>query len=752
MFPFQFNTELFNQRTQTQYTVRRIPEYIEIKDPATDKPVAFLSPDGDGLKECWIDNELNGECKLDFELPLNSDKWLYIDNQYRVYAGGREFVFAASDVITKERDGQRKWGRVSTHESWVLLGKKYKTISNDPQNQNPPWSAVIIVSGGNDLSGGRHAVGSAGHALYALLQGSGWTVGVVDVGGTFDLESEKESVLANIKKVQELWGGYLVWDSIKKTVSLRSESTWQNYTGFGARYAKNLKSITRIDDRNITTKLYPFGADDLNIGSVNGGVIYLTNTSFSSEELVEIWVNQDINTPQALKDAATDHLAKICKPRHKYSIEIRDLRTISGYEHETFDIGHLIDLADEELGIEDRARIIRHRYNVFQPWQNQIDVGDPIEKIAASIVNSIKAADFIKSSVKPNSSFQNLLKSIINTAATEINGASGDYTLINGVSTWSERVSGTLTGKILRITPEGLIISSDGGQTWDLAIDGESINASMINTGTMNAAIVNILSNNGKFKIEDKGLKIYDADDKLRVHIGEYATGKYGIKVIGGEIYSSMISTGTEGATSNYLRMYNDGNSGVISIFGASGEEILRITSTGEQAIFRFMPEQNYGAGAATISNGASNKLYLSCSTGIELQGTTNVTGDLNLSGGTKYNVEQTKNYGQRKLTVRESPSEQYVDEGIGVLTNGVCHVQIDPIFMECIETNIPNSKWHIHLTPYADIGLYIAEIGINYFVVKEQGNGTTTGAEFSWSLSATRKNYAGIRLMEVVG
>ncbi len=531
---FLFNTTLFNQKTETTHQLRLIPEYIEIRDPATDKPVAFLSPEGDGLKAdtCCIDNELNGECKLEFELPYDSEKWQYLTNDYRIIAGGREFIVANPDAVTASREGLSKWGKFMAKESWVLLNKDYAEsgISNDPSTPSPPALSVIIVSGGSDLSGGRYAVGSAGHALYALLDGTGWTVGTVDVEGTFDLETEKESILQNINKVQELWGGNLVWDSLNKTVSLRSESTWLNYTGFGARYAKNLKNIERIDDREIISRCYCYGADDLNISSVNGGKEYLDNNTFTSRVLIGTYINQEISDATQLKAKGEEYLAKMCKPRHTYKFKMLDLRSIPGYEHETFDIGHLIDIVDETIDINTQARIIRYKYAIFQPWLCDIDVGDPIEKIAASIAQTIKASDYVKSSIKPNTSVKNLLKAMLDTAATIINGASGDYTLVDGVSTWSERVSGSLTGNMVRITPDGMIISSDGGMTWDLAISGESINASMINTGTLNAAIVNILSNNGKFQIVDNGLKIYDASDVLRIHIGEYATGVYGCK------------------------------------------------------------------------------------------------------------------------------------------------------------------------------------------------------------------------------
>lgn len=115
-----------------------IPQYIEVKT-AAGATAAFLSPEADSLKDCWIDRELNGKSTLTFSLPLNSEKWQYLTDQYRIYAGGREFVILNPDAIEKVRDGKKLWGKVTAHESWVLLGKKYVDlgISNDPQTPNP---------------------------------------------------------------------------------------------------------------------------------------------------------------------------------------------------------------------------------------------------------------------------------------------------------------------------------------------------------------------------------------------------------------------------------------------------------------------------------------------------------------------------------------------------------------------------------------------------------------------------------------
>jgi len=488
-----FNQKPINGVFRVPATPKRlsVPQFIEVRD-IEGNTVALLSPESDGLKNCWIDDEQNGSCTLEFELPLDNPKWQYLTDRYRIYAGGKEFVILNPDAVDKQRDGKKLKGKVKAHESWVLLGKKYQTICNDPLIGTPPWGAVIIVSGGTAHGG--FDPGSAGSALSYLLQGTGWTVGTVDVTGTYDLETEKESVLYNINQVQEKWGGILIWDSINKTVSLRDEATYKPYTGFQIRYAKNLKGITRTDDYDIVTRLYPFGENDLNIANVNGGLLYLDNHSYSDDILEGVWYNQDIADQTQLKIAGEKQLAVMCRPRHNYKTEVLDLRSLPGYGHETFNRSDMVDLIDEDLGIDTQVRIIRYRYNVFQPWLCDMELGDPLEKIQATVAQTVLMAKFYKNVVAPNTSFQNLLKAIINTAATEINGASGDYTLVDGVSTWFDRdpETGELTGKLLRITPQGLIISHDGGQTWKLAISGEGIHADAGWVGKLNAGVVTI--------------------------------------------------------------------------------------------------------------------------------------------------------------------------------------------------------------------------------------------------------------------
>ncbi len=53
-----------------------------------------------------------------------------------------------------------------------------------------------------------------------------------------------------------------------------------------------------------------------------------------------------------------------------------------------------------------------------------------------------------------------------------------------------------------------------------------------------------------------------------------------------------------------------------------------------------------------------------------------------------------------------------------------------------------------MHVTPYGDASLYVAEVGRDYFVVKARDGDPNVA--FAWRLSAIRKGYAGVRLERV--
>jgi phage minor structural protein len=433
-------------------------KYIEVKTAAGQR-AAFLSPKTDSLKECYPDCRLNGESTLEFLLPATSEKIAELTPECQIWAGGRVYTLLRDEAVDTVRDENNKlWAKFMAVERWAELDSSYiePSLSNDPLSPIPSDLAVIIVGGGSNLSGGLYQTGTAAHALYAVLQDSGWTLGTCDVPGIHDLEMEKVSRLALIKEIQNIWGGYLVWDSVNKTVSLRDANTWQNYTGFQIRYKKNLQHITRTQSNRLVTKLYAFGHDDLDISSVNGGIKYLINNSFSPYEYTGIYKNQDIYDAQELKEKATAELSLICRPRYLYKTKMVDLRTLPEYSHEDFSVGDMVDVIDPDVAPDGpRVRIIRHKYNLFQPWKCEVDIGDPQERLIEQLKASFSTTGFVDSKYRGNGQMSGYSIEDLTIEDAKIKNLKADKITAGTITATISIIGPTITGGTIRTAANG---------------------------------------------------------------------------------------------------------------------------------------------------------------------------------------------------------------------------------------------------------------------------------------------------------
>mgnify|MGYP000917686173 CR=1 FL=1 len=534
-----------------------IAKYIKVKTVAG-KRAAFLSPKSDGLKECYADCRLNGESTLEFMLPANSEKIAELTPECQIWAGGRVYTLLHEEAVDTIRDKKNTlWAKFMAQERWVELDSEYPEpyITNDPLNPTPADLAVIIVGGGSDLSGGRYPVGSAGHALYAVLQGSGWSVGTVDVTGTHDLEMEKVSRPTLIKEIQNIWGGYLVWDSVNKTVSLRDANEWQNYTGFQIRYRKNLKHITRTQSNRLVTKLYAFGHDDLDISSVNSGKKYLINNSFSPGTYIGIYKNQDIYNPQELKEKATAELALMCRPRYLYSIKIVDLRTLPEYSHEDFAVGDMVDVIDPDVAPESpRPRLIRHKYNLFQPWNCEIEIGDPQERLIEKLKASFSTTGFVDTKFKGNGQISGYYIEDLTIEDAKIKNLSADKIKANTVLV-NVRMSVGSGNNIFKVDSNGIYLGDANFEDAPFSVDmeGNLIATSATIRGIFRTADVD----NERMELKGAGLVSYAADnDKQGIAI---ETNSYGFSCL--NYYANDLLVGGlmyNGAGGFVLRGYNN--------------------------------------------------------------------------------------------------------------------------------------------------------------------------------------------------
>jgi phage minor structural protein len=76
------------------------------------------------------------------------------------------------------------------------------------------------------------------------------------------------------------------------------------------------------------------------------------------------------------------------------------------------------------------------------------------------------------------------------------------------------------------------------------------------------------------------GVKVFDNLAALRCWLGQYALGKYGLLVINGEIYSSLIRSTSQDGSTTYIELAADGN---LNAVGPSGYRVLNISAGANQ-------------------------------------------------------------------------------------------------------------------------------------------------------------------------
>ncbi|MDZ4042542.1 MAG: hypothetical protein U1D96_03505 [Eubacteriales bacterium] len=275
-------------------------------------------------------------------------------------------------------------------------------------------------------------------------------------------------------------------------------------------------------------------------------------------------------------------------------------------------------------------------------------------------------------------------------------------------------------------------------------------------------------------KLVADGLKVFDNGGNLKVHLGKFSATGYGLKVLGGEIYSTRIRSGAPGDTSytelgagwapltvkvnsrTALDIWADSNwGGMMQFYDTTANDMrgqLMPYNDGMGQGFRISGRTNTGydyplmlAGLHTMIFGKPSVDFQNWSGDVDVTvwGNLHVTGRLS-AGGSKPARQQTDDFGERYLYARESPDVRYVVEGSATLVDGTYCIELDPVFLQCIEPDTEGTPWLVHLTPCGNANLFVAEVNPASIVIRG-----TQDVRFAWSLSAVRKGYAGTWLEE---
>lgn len=161
------------------------------------------------------------------------------------------------------------------------------------------------------------------------------------------------------------------------------------------RYKKNLKGIRKEEDpTDIITRIYPLGYGE----GVNQ--LDITKVNPTKKEYIEapkhiidkygiqkyIWVDRRFENVDALFSSGQALLNKKSIPKVSYSVESIDYELIDPYKIEKYEVGKLIQINDEELGIKIDVRLMKKSKSDVNgnPLNMSLVIGDPIEDLGTT--------------------------------------------------------------------------------------------------------------------------------------------------------------------------------------------------------------------------------------------------------------------------------------------------------------------------------------------------------------------------------
>lgn len=155
-----------------------------------------------------------------------------------------------------------------------------------------------------------------------------------------------------------------------------------------------MKSIKRvIDTQSLITRLYAYGKDGMTFASINDGKEYVEDTTYTDETRISTLDCSNFTNPYQMLEYANMRLADYASPRISYVLNAMDLSVLTGYGHETWKLGDIMTVKDDELGLSIKTRIVRREYNLREPWNTVLELSTTLRELGDSSSQWDAAAD-----------------------------------------------------------------------------------------------------------------------------------------------------------------------------------------------------------------------------------------------------------------------------------------------------------------------------------------------------------------------
>ena len=295
------------------------------------------------------------------------------------------------------------------------------------------------------------------------------------------------------------------------------------------------------------------------------------NTKYSRYIQEGSWTDDNYMDDDLYYLDSLDVLYQSAYPKVSYNFKVLELSQLEGYEAYKFDIGNKTFVEDTEFfgyqiidGLRTPARetvvVTEAVIDLDNADKNDLKVQnykshfeDLFQRITAATQNlEYHSGEYGRAAaaVSPDGTIsQTVLQKSLATAAYIIQNSRDQSVVWDDTGIQATNLNDPL--QVTRLASGGLLVSSDGGQTWGVAISGYGINANYLNVGTIDADKINIMSGTyPTFKWDALGLRAYafETDDN-GITIRSYdptrfvAHDRFGIYGLSGSLVPPTLNT-----------------------------------------------------------------------------------------------------------------------------------------------------------------------------------------------------------------
>lgn len=383
----------------------------------------------------------------------------------------------------------------------------------------------------------------------------------------------RQSLYEAIQSVIEQWGGHLVRDNFN--IELKSSIGDDN--GVTVQYAKNLKEISCEQNwDSVVTKLLPTGKDDILLNAIDEKAdIYVTSSrQYAIPYVKTVSFNQDhINEEdyqdsygdtdeEAYKQALVDDLKKQAQSYVETNSVPQVNYTLKANLDKLTDIGDVVEVKDERLGINILTHVIKYEYDCILERYTELEFGNFSQSLSGLVSNITESvSNSVSGEVKS-------VKATLEKQLQDINKTmEGSYLTYDGNEMLIlDKLPKETAEKVMKLDKNGVSLSKagiDGAFSLVYSVDGTlNVGGSQKNTVNVLDEQENIIARISENGIEANGINLEKSVATLSAsaNVTELLTNGYSMLPLLSEVIVGKRLTASDGGVK-----INDANKVLIS-------------------------------------------------------------------------------------------------------------------------------------------------------------------------------------------